>query len=86
MFDLRICFSFSTSTPTSCRYNYHPLLHRIRTLVPRAGDDVAYVLRVINQDEESHRLYIDGLSLHTKILKPGEIDTITVYQQAEGTI
>ncbi|MGA7369073.1 MAG: hypothetical protein WBX01_08085 [Nitrososphaeraceae archaeon] len=54
------------------------------SLVSRTGSDMAYVLTVINQDDELHMLYIDGLNLHTKILRSGESDTITVYPKGEG--
>ncbi|HZD35923.1 MAG TPA: cupredoxin domain-containing protein [Nitrososphaeraceae archaeon] len=54
------------------------------TLVSRTGADTAYVLTVINQDDSLHMFYIDGLNLHTKILRPGESDTITVYPKSEG--
>jgi hypothetical protein len=30
-------------------------------------------------------LYIDGLNLHTKILRAGDSDTITVYPKEEGS-
>ena len=53
-------------------------------LVSRTGTDTAYVLTVINQDDTLHMFYIDGLNLHTKILRPGESDTITVYPKSEG--
>lgn len=44
--------------------------------------DVSYhALTVINQDNELHMLYIDVLNLHTKILTPGESDTITIYPE-----
>jgi CoA-dependent NAD(P)H sulfur oxidoreductase len=33
--------------------------------------NTVYALTVINQDNNLHMLYIDGLNLHTKILKPG---------------
>jgi len=54
------------------------------TLVSRTGTDTVYVLTVINQDDKSHMLYIDGLNLHTKILRPGESDPITIYPKREG--
>jgi len=54
------------------------------TLVSRTGTDTVYVLTVINQDDKSHMLYIDGLNLHTKILRHGESDTITIYPKREG--
>ena len=55
------------------------------TLVSRSGDDTVYALTVINQDDDLHMLYIDGLNLHTKILRPGESDTITIYPEKEGS-
>ena len=45
----------------------------------------AYVLTVVNDGEQHHRLYIDGLEVQTDLLKPGEKDTITVYPTEEGT-
>jgi hypothetical protein len=54
------------------------------TLLMRTRD-FAMVLTVINQDTISHMLYIDGLGAHTKILKPGENQTITFYSPTEGT-
>ena len=54
------------------------------TLLMRTKD-FAMVLTVINQDEIPHMLYIDGLAVHTKILKAGENQTITFYSPTEGT-
>jgi len=54
------------------------------TLVSRTGSDTIYLLTVINQDTDPHMFYIDGLNLHTKILRPGENDTITIYPTREG--
>jgi hypothetical protein len=54
------------------------------TLVSRTGTDTAYVLTVINQGDTSHMFYIDGLNLHTRILRPGDNDTITIYPKTEG--
>lgn len=54
-------------------------------LVSRTGD-TAYILTVINQDPNSlHIFYIDGINAHTKILRPGNNDTITIYSKKEGT-
>jgi hypothetical protein len=54
-------------------------------LVSRTGD-TAYILTVINQDPGSlHMFYIDGINAHTKILRSGENDTITIYSKKEGT-
>jgi hypothetical protein len=47
--------------------------------------DFAMVLTVLNQDSIPHMLYIDGLDVHTKILKAGENQTITFYSPTEGT-
>ncbi|MGC1134416.1 MAG: cupredoxin domain-containing protein [Nitrososphaeraceae archaeon] len=54
------------------------------TLVSRTGTDTIYLLTVINQDTYPHMFYIDGLNLHTKILRPGENDTITIFPKREG--
>jgi hypothetical protein len=54
------------------------------TLVPRTEADTAYVLTVINMDNSLHMFYIDGLNLHTKILRPGESDTIAIYPKRGG--
>lgn len=54
------------------------------TLLMRTKD-FAMVLTVINQDKIPHMLYIDGLAVHTKILKAGENQTITFYSPTEGT-
>ena len=55
------------------------------TLISRTGDDTVYALTVINQDNDLHMLYIDGLNMHTKILRPGESDTIIIYPRVEGS-
>jgi hypothetical protein len=54
------------------------------TLLMRTRDFVM-VFTVINQDKIPHMLYIDGLSVNTKILKAGENQTITFYSPTEGT-
>lgn len=54
------------------------------TLHMRTGD-FAMVLTVINEDSEPHLLYIDGLNVHTKMLKPGESQTLTFYSKNEAT-
>lgn len=55
------------------------------TSVTRTGD-TAYVLTVINQDTIPHLFYIgDGLNVHTKIIRPGQYDSITIYPKNEGT-
>ena len=47
--------------------------------------DFAMVLTILNEDNARHMFYIDGLGVHTKILKPGENQTITFYSPNEGT-
>jgi hypothetical protein len=54
------------------------------TLVMRTGD-FAYILTVINQDTTPHMFYVDGLEIHTKALRPGENDTVTIYSKNPGT-
>lgn len=53
------------------------------TLIMRTGD-FAYILTVINQDTTPHMFYIDGLEIHTKVLRPGENETITIYSKNPG--
>jgi len=54
------------------------------TLLMRTKD-FPMVLTVINQDSVPHMLYLEGLGVHTKILKTGENQTITFYSPTEGT-
>ena len=54
------------------------------TLLMRT-QDFAMVLTIINQDQIPRMFYIDGLGVNTKILKPGENQTITFYSPHEGT-
>ena len=53
------------------------------TLVMRTGD-FAYILTVINQDTTHHMFYVEGLEVHTKTIRPGENDTITIYSKNSG--
>ena len=53
------------------------------TLVMRTGD-FAYILTVTNQDTTPHMFYVEGLEVHTKLLRPGENDTITIYSKNTG--
>ena len=50
----------------------------------RTGD-FAYILTIINQDAVPHMFYVDGLEMHSKLIQPGENDTITLYSKKEGT-
>lgn len=43
-----------------------------------------YILTIINNGKENHRLYIDGLDVQTDLLKPGQKGTITIRPQKEG--
>ena len=43
-----------------------------------------YILTVINNGTELHRLYIDGFDVQTDLLEPGQQDTITIYPNEEG--
>ncbi len=53
-------------------------------LIMRTGD-YAMVLTVTNEDDKPHMLYIDGLNISTKVLRPGETDVITFYSKGEAT-
>ena len=52
------------------------------TLLSRTS--FAYILTVINNGTTFHRLYIDGFNVQTKLLEPGQQDTITIYPDKEG--
>lgn len=54
------------------------------TLISKTGD-TAYILTVISKDASPHMFYIDGLNIHTKLLRAGENDTITIFSKKEGT-
>jgi len=52
------------------------------TLLSRTS--FAYILTVINNGTTQHRLYIEGFNVQTKLLEPGQQDTITIYPDKEG--
>ena len=52
------------------------------TLLTRTS--FAYILTVINNGTENHRLYIEGLNVQTDLLDPGQNDTITIFPDEEG--
>lgn len=54
------------------------------TLVSRTGD-TAYILTVVNEDINPHMFYIEGINVHTKLLRQGQNDTITIFSKKEGT-
>ena len=53
------------------------------TLISRTS--FVYILTVINNGTELHRLYIDGFNVQTDLLEPGQNDTITIMPTEEGT-
>lgn len=44
----------------------------------------AYILTVVNNGDQHHRLYIEGLEIQTDLLEPGQQDVITIYPTEEG--
>lgn len=52
------------------------------TLVMKAGH-TPYILTVINQDTKPHMFFVPGLYIHTKLLQPGQNDTITLRSENE---
>ena len=52
------------------------------TLISRTS--FVYILNVINNGDDFHRLYIEGLNVQTDLLAPGENDTISVLATEEG--
>ncbi len=44
----------------------------------------AYLLTVINNGDQNHRLYIEGLNVQTELLEPGQQETLTIYPDKEG--
>ena len=54
------------------------------TILMRTGD-FAMELRVVNQDNVPHSLYIDGLEISTKVLQPGDTELLTFYSEGEAT-
>lgn len=54
------------------------------TLIMRTGD-YALELTIINEDDRPHMLYIDGVNVSTKVLRPGESDVISFRSKGEAT-
>lgn len=46
--------------------------------------DFPLILTVINMDKSPHMLYIDGLDVTSKFLRPGENDTMILYSPTEN--
>jgi len=44
----------------------------------------AYILTVVNNGDQHHRLYIEGLDVQTDLLEPGQQETLTIYPDKEG--
>lgn len=44
----------------------------------------AYILTVINDGNNPHRLYIEGLDAQTSLLEPGQKEILTIYPVKEG--
>lgn len=53
-------------------------------LIMRTGD-FAMEITVINEDDEQHMMFIDGVNVSTKVLLPGDTDVITFYSKGEAT-
>lgn len=53
------------------------------TLLSRTGE-TEYSLTVINGDIDIHMFYIEGLNVHTKLLRYGQNDTITIQPDTQG--
>lgn len=54
-----------------------------QTLIMRTGD-YAMELTIINEDNQPHLLYVDGVNVSTKVLRPGDSDVITFYSEGEA--
>ncbi|MEO9294309.1 MAG: hypothetical protein ABI347_01770 [Nitrososphaera sp.] len=54
------------------------------TLIMRTGDYVME-LTIINEDDKMHILFIDGMNVSTKVLRPGDGDVITLRSAGEAT-
>lgn len=54
------------------------------TLIMRTGD-YSLELTIINDDDEPHMLFIDGVNISTKMLRPGDSDVISFRSAGEAT-
>jgi len=54
------------------------------TLVMKTGD-TRYILTVINYDSKPHVFYVDGLNVKTRLLEPGQNDTVILVSKEEKT-
>lgn len=53
------------------------------TMIMRTGD-YSLELTVINEDDIPHMLYVDGVGVSTKALRPGETDVISFQSPGEA--
>lgn len=54
------------------------------TMIMRTGD-YALELTIINEDDQMHLLYIDGVNISSNVLRPGDSDVVTFYSKEEAT-
>lgn len=48
--------------------------------------EFAYILTIVNADTKPHLFYVDTVELKTKLLEPGQSDTITIVSKKETTL
>lgn len=51
-----------------------------------ARTDYAYVLTIANKDTKPHLFYVDTVDLKTKLLEPGESDTLVIKNSKEAIL
>lgn len=51
-----------------------------------ARTDYAYVLTITNKDTKPHLFYVDTVDLKTKLLEPGESDTLVIKNSKEAIL
>lgn len=48
--------------------------------------EFAYILTIKNEDTKPHLFYVDPIGVKTKLLEPGQSDTITIQSKQEATL
>ena len=48
--------------------------------------EFAYILTIINNDTKPHLFYVDTVDLKTKLLEPGQSDTLIITSKKEATL
>lgn len=48
--------------------------------------EFAYILTIKNADTKPHLFYVDTMGVKTKLLEPGQSDTITIQSKQEATL